>query len=421
MKRSSCLTAVFILAWCLCSSVTVWGATQQVQYSTWYGGALLDGLKAGLDAAAAKYMPGVSLEALSWGANEYTEKLTVMHTAGTAPEVIMTNSNRFFVPLAQQDAYAALDQSKLNAAGAVIPDLFQHFYWNGKLLAVPFSVSLTGMFVNLSRFQEAGLDNPSWDWDWNDLMRIAKRLTQDHNGDGIPDVYGLSVGPLEQQFGPFVYANGGSFMNRPFVGTEVTIDSPGTIAAVEFLQQLIQQERAGLPIFGFAQWLNGQVAICVDGTWQIGQAKMQASGSFDWDFVPYPRSPVTGRYATRLTIEALSIATDAVGSVDAWRLLDAAISREAQEMFLAKGTIAIPVRRDLMSSPYFYPPHEAPRSARRYFSEALTDGSAIPETVYPDLQMRAIMERYTKEALEGRQPARTAYLHAAQEMRALLK
>src|SRR5690606_12102843 len=67
------------------------------------------------------------------------------------------------------------------------------FSRDGKVYALPKGFTPIIMLYNKGMFQERGLAFPERGWTWDDLIANARALTQDRNGDGITDIYGITA------------------------------------------------------------------------------------------------------------------------------------------------------------------------------------------------------------------------------------
>ena len=155
--------------------------------------------------------------------------------------------------------------------------------------SVPMSTNNIGIFYRPSLFKAAGIE--TLPRTWNDLRETAKRLTDDTNGDGQTDRYGMLL-PLGKSewtvftWLPFLYSAGGdpSRNQRPDLSTKEARN------ALNLWTRLLQDGSAMLsqPERGFEldDFLAGRVAMQLTGPWTLEQ--LEATG-VDYDVMPIPQ------------------------------------------------------------------------------------------------------------------------------------
>ncbi|WP_328766133.1 ABC transporter substrate-binding protein [Devosia aurantiaca] len=87
------------------------------------------------------------------------------------------------------------------------------------------------MIYNKAHFTEAGLDPENPPQTWDELIAAAEALTKDGRS-GFAITGGGEVGNTIFRSMPFMWMNGGGILSDD--GTEVLVNSPETVAAVEF-------------------------------------------------------------------------------------------------------------------------------------------------------------------------------------------
>ena len=120
-------------------------------------------------------------------------------------------------------------------------------YWDvvtrkGKVWAMPFNQSVQVLFYNKNFYAERGLDPETPPATWDEVLPMARKLTEDTNKDGTPDRWGILVGILElYAFVPIVEQRGG----RPFSEDmkKATFNDAAGIKALTFLQDLAHKYR----------------------------------------------------------------------------------------------------------------------------------------------------------------------------------
>ena len=180
------------------------------------------------------------------------------------------------------------DNSSIKAE--VDPAMLPSMTLNNHILSVPFATNNTAIFYRRDLFKEAGISNLPQTW--QDLQKVAKRLTRDTNNDGRVDRQGifLSLGKGEWTvfvWLPFIYSAGGELINNK----QPTLVTPGAIKALQLGADLVSNKIAMLsaPERGYEMdnFILGKVAMQVTGPWTLGQL---ANTNIDYDVFPIPVS-----------------------------------------------------------------------------------------------------------------------------------
>ncbi len=179
-----------------------------------------------------------------------------------------------------------LDKSPLKSE--IDPAMFESMELNGHILSVPFATNNAAMFYRPSLFEKAGIAKLPETWD--ELRDAAKQLTQDLDGDGRTDQYGLllSLGKGEWTvfaWLPFIFSAEGELLQ----GNQPNLVSPGTVTALQFGADLFKDGFAMLsaPERGYEldNFLSGKAAMQVTGPWTLAQLQQT---KIDYDVFPIP-------------------------------------------------------------------------------------------------------------------------------------
>ncbi len=179
------------------------------------------------------------------------------------------------------------------------------FQYEGKQYAIPYDYAPGGFYINVDLFEEAGLELPTEDSTWDDILAMAQTLTKDLDGDGNPDQWGISnlagVGSGGGGLYWIVKSFGGDFWNEDI--TESRMAEPGTIAAFQFLSDLIWKYKVmptadAVAATGFSSELlfaNGQVAMHYALNDTASRFSELIGDDFTWTVAPTPTGPA-GRF-----------------------------------------------------------------------------------------------------------------------------
>jgi multiple sugar transport system substrate-binding protein len=241
-------------------------------------------------------------------------------------------------------------------------------------------------------------------WTWPVFRMLAQKLTNRKTNQ-----WG-AIAPVDMPYSLFsvIYSFGGGIVNSN--NTKSMFTSPGDIAALTFLQQLVADKSAILP--GQAQQLNlfanGKIGMYASGYWDIA-ANTSAIKSFQWDVAPLPKGSVQ---ATRVASGGYAIPAGAKHPAEAWQLLQF-LSTPQSTAYLAKLGLIIPALKAVALSSSFLQPQALP-AHRRVFVDALRYGRLDPE-IPQWAQMVTIIGNETDKLWLGQQsPAATAQNIAVQ-------
>lgn len=237
----------------------------------------------------------VQLEAVA-GRDYYTRLLTQI-AAGDAPDIMQIGDDavpRFvgagaFLPLGDFiDGAYPLDTSMY------LPGMLAPGQWEGQQWLLPKDFSPLGVYYNKAIFDEYDVEYPQDGWTWADFLATAMELTKDTDGDGATDLWGAQLtANWTTGFEYFVAAAGGSLISEDgtqFVGY---MDSPETIAAVQYFADLYNEYQVAPPPADFSLWAggnaefeNGQAAMRLFGRWP--QAGLKENPNVDLGLVGVP-------------------------------------------------------------------------------------------------------------------------------------
>lgn len=271
--------------------------------------------------------PKIQVESLYVGqGDQQMPKILAAIVGNAAPDML------WFAPmitgqLVELDALRSLEDllETSQVAQELDLSLLGTMVYGNKFWSIPFGTNNVGIYYRPSLFEKAGIKElPKT---WAEFREVAKRLTQDTNGDGRPDQYGMLL-PLGKgewtvfTWLPFMFSAGGDLISDPegvrgfqlygnlfsreagipalplpeVSSATIEITNPGAIAALQFWRDLIQdgsavlsQPERGYELDGF---LAGKVAMQLSGPWTLGQ--LQATQT-DFAVMPIPsgKQPAT--------------------------------------------------------------------------------------------------------------------------------
>lgn len=155
-----------------------------------------------INAAFVAKRPDIFMEQVVAPWAEYEPKLMSMYAAGIAPDIFGLGGTNVYVERFLRGVTLSLDphaERDKEFMDSLWPLAIKSYTIGGHLCALAMYLLPAGVFINSTRFDEAGVDYPpvSWHdegWTWDDMIETAKKLTRDTTGDGKTDVYGLQPG-----------------------------------------------------------------------------------------------------------------------------------------------------------------------------------------------------------------------------------
>jgi multiple sugar transport system substrate-binding protein len=237
------------------------------------------------------------------------------------------------------------------------PHIVARFSHQGRPYVIPRDVAPhCCVFYNRDLFRAAGLPFPADDWSWpKDFLPVAQKLTQ-RDAQGRIQCFGfLDDWPAWEEF---VLSNGGAMLDELAQPTRILLDSPQSIAALQFRRDLILKYQVMPDPTQVAAWgiynnrdmfLQGKTAMFLSGVWQT--PVFRDNCGFDWDIVLFPRGPSgPRRFATGGS--GYGINAKCTQPQAAWELVKYLAGRPGLEV-MAHAGLAQPADRKIAESPVF--------------------------------------------------------------------
>lgn len=239
-----------------------------------------------------KAHPGVRIHYYSGIPKEdYSEWLARKILNGETPDVFMVLSNDF-AKMTSLGALANLDAWTSQDADFDEEAFFQTALAsgrrNGRQYALPYETAPALMFVNKTLLNQEGFGVPENDWNWEQLMRICKRITKDKDGDGRVDQFGAyNYGWVEA-----AYSNGGRLFDEN--GTQCYIHSEQVSQAVRFVNELTdlnQGQKVTQEDFDGGHVAFMPLSFAEYRTYKTYPYKIKKYSAFQWDCITFPAGP----------------------------------------------------------------------------------------------------------------------------------
>jgi multiple sugar transport system substrate-binding protein len=304
---------------------------------------------------------------------DYRQRLGADFAAGTPADVVLINYRRY-APFAAASVLEPLEEylrtSDLIAEADFFPEATKPFRWQGELMCIPQNVSSLVVYYDKDLFDAAGLPYPEDDWTWDDFLATAQALTQDVDGDGVTDQYGLGTEASIFRVAPFIWQNGGELVVTESNGEAVrlALDSRPSREAIEWFVDL-QVEHHVVPD-AVAEEAQDSESRFIEGTTAMflnsrrGVPTYREITGFEWDIAPLPQRE---QRAGILHSDAYCMAAAADEKDAVWTFIEYANSPEGQATIARSGR-TVPSLPAVASSEAFLDPDASPARSDIFLS-----------------------------------------------------
>ncbi len=304
---------------------------------------------------------------------EYRTRLVTEFASGAPPEVTLMNYRRYASFAANdmlQPLGPYLQQSELISQDDFFATAIDAFTWQGTLMCLPQNISSLVVYYNQDLFDAAGLPYPSDKWAWADFVDTAVALTQDLDGDGRIDQYGLGVEPSLFRLAPFVWQNGGPVVDDETQPTRLTLTRPPSLEALQWFTDLHnvhgvtpgRVEEASQD--SESRFLAGTTAMYFNS--RRGVPTYREIDNFTWDVAPLP---IAKTAAGILHSDAYCLSATAVNKEAAWTFIEFANSVAGQTIIAGSGR-TVPSLKAVAESDAFLDPTQPPSRAQVFINNA---------------------------------------------------
>ena len=290
----------------------------------------------------------VKVDVSDW--DSYWTKLNTLIAGNTPPDVFAMDAPLY---LDWQSRGALLNLQPYIDAD---PDFLDGFYpqtltaykVGDDYYGLPRDFQTIVLFYNKDMFDAAGLDYPTAEWTYDDLLAAAKTLTKDNDNDGKIDQYGISTDTWDMElfWSEAIWAYGGEIISDDH--SKTLIGEGGAREAWAFIDSLYKEGVTPTPTtageFGFDLFQSGMAAMTTIGHWAV-PGYVQAGINFD--AAPMPKGPAG--QATSVNSAGFVISKDSKNADAAFEFIKFALS-EAGQKRLAELGFAIPVLKSVAES-----------------------------------------------------------------------
>ena len=200
-----------------------------------------------------------------WG--EYINQLMNSIGGSASPDVVMMATEGVST-LASRDIlrdimpFVEADPSGKQLFEGIEPNLMNGLRYNDVLSYIPNEWNTVVTYYNTQAFEEAGIESPAPDWDWDRFLEIAKALTVT-DASGNVTRYGYIIPGGQFALNPWFLNNGTDRLTPD--GKQSNVRDPRFRETLEFLHALIFEHKVS-PTFvrneqGVGPFIAGQAAM----------------------------------------------------------------------------------------------------------------------------------------------------------------
>ena len=292
------------------------------------------------------------------GQSDYYRKITTDFAAAAPPDLFLINYRQFGQYAARgvlQPVAPYLASSETIAAKDYAPVAMDAFTFRGReQTCMPQNVSSLVVYYNADLFIANDVPLPAAGWTWDEFVAAAEALTQDSDGDGQTDLYGVVVEPVLYRMAPFVWSAGGEIVDDLDNPTTLTLDTPEALEGLETFISLgvtghnvVPSEEEVAAEDDGARFMRGGAAMFLQSRREV--PTLREIDGFTWDVAPLP---VIDEAATVLHSDAFCMAAAAEDKDAVWAFVEYAAGEEGQRILAETGRI-VPVLESVAQSAVF--------------------------------------------------------------------
>lgn len=255
-----------------------------------------DDHKKTIEEIAAKYKtirPNVTVEVMTIPFNDYQQKLSIMMSSRTAPDIGWLSDTMIpqFLQSGQLADVSSIRSDPAYAFDDMFPSTLAPLTKDGKLYGVPFSTPPSMIFYNKTLFDQKGLKTPAelykeGRWTYDEMLKAAKAISDPAKG-----VYGVKLVREWKSWSSTLYslvkAYGGDVLSKD--GTKFLLNSPEGEKAVQLYYDMMFRDGVHPKPGDQTTFESGKLGMFRDVYSSVTKAR--AIKDFEWDIAPMPKGP----------------------------------------------------------------------------------------------------------------------------------
>ncbi len=247
--------------------------------------------------------------------------------------------------------------------------------WNGKIWAAPLNESNCVLFYNKDMFKAAGFTAPTKladAWTMDQLLAAAIKLTK-KDASGNVKVYGImpQMFSIDNRNEGMTYTQmlwtwwfGGDVISPDGSTTKGYFDSPASLKALHFYQDLFQKYKVAPAMPMTNGFESERVAMWINGPWMVGEWKKNFPDFYKskWGAMPLPRGAAA---ASNSGSWNLAMTAQSKNKKLAWQVIQAITGPEGSLIYCGKsGNLPSQEIGDREDGHVADPVHDHQRAAR---------------------------------------------------------
>jgi multiple sugar transport system substrate-binding protein len=245
--------------------------------------------------------PNITVELVQLGRQNYnrvTENDVFVADQLSLSQLIQQGTILDLTPLIEQDN--AFD------SGVFYPGALEAFKYEGKIWGIPSDINMLLMYYNKDLFDMYSVPYPTVGWTWNDFLDSAIGIT-----DPGRDIFGYAI-QHDDDFAVmepilFIYQHGGQLFDNWQNPTEITINNPLNVEAMEWYAGLIhtygvaptrQQGPDSTQYYPYGGVIQSKYGMWMGMLSDQGGVTWPVRWQMQWGVVPLPSDRATFTLAT---------------------------------------------------------------------------------------------------------------------------
>lgn len=272
--------------------------------------------------------PGVKVKILHIP-QDYFKKLHLLFASNMEPDVVLINNQN--IPVYSKFLYPLDDFIERNQ---FFEKSIQSLSQNSVIYAVPRDCSGLVVYYNKDIFDDSGVSYPKSDWDIEEMIDKAKRITNKIH-------WGISYEPLVYYAQPFMHYYGGGVFSGENSNSRKGIETYKNLAY--FFHVAPTPSEIGSKTLA-QLFLEGKLGMHISGRWMI--PKYRECATFRWDVINFPH------YAASCDVTGWAISKRSKHKDSAKKFIMFISDCSSIASFTKSGLI-VPARKDVANSMVF--------------------------------------------------------------------
>lgn len=287
-------------------------------------------------AAFEEAYPGIDVELLI--SPDFGTQIQASFASGDYPDVFTVG--QFDFPSLVDSGLLMTADDRIEDPEDVYPGLQAAFSdAEGNAYCVPKDFSTLALYYNTDAFDEAGVEYPTAEWTWEDMLTAARTITAE------TDVVGFSAAPDRNRWLGFFYGNGATVFGEDMMSG---FASDAAVEALEFYQDLAAEDAGARPSdlegsgWSGEAFGRGLAAMTVEGNWALGYLDNDFP-DLNWGVAELPISPA-GTRGTLTFTECWAVGANTENVDAAWTLVNFLTGAEGAMTVATSGFGPAPAR-----------------------------------------------------------------------------